>query len=34
VYLLYVTRVAIKYKFVFSETGTGLIAAGALYEKF
>ena len=34
VYLLYVTRVAIKYKFVFSETGTGLIVAGALYEKF
>jgi hypothetical protein len=32
VYLLYVTRIAVKFKFVFNETG--LIMAGALYEKF
>jgi hypothetical protein len=32
VHLLYVTRIAVKFKFVFNETG--LIMAGALYEKF
>ena len=32
VYLLYVTRIAVKFRFVFN--GTGLIATGAFYEKF